>query len=207
VTRRAAFRCMLVVATGDVARRADVIAAALAGGVDAVQLRDRDADGGALLAAARTLRALTSAYGAALLVNDRTDVAIVADADGVHLPAAGLTIVHARALVRDRLLVGRSTHGADEARAAAAAGADYVILGPIFATPSKHGYGAPLGADVIRAARSTVPVIAIGGIDGAQAGAVRRAGADGIAVVRAILEAPDAALAARALAHALDAVA
>ena len=195
---------MLVVAAGDVARRRDTIAAALAGGVDAVQLRDRDADGGAQLAAAATLRALTAAHGAALVVNDRADVAVSAGADGLHLPAAGLTIAQARRLVGDRMLVGRSTHAADEARAAAADGADYVVLGPIFATPSKRAFGAPLGLDVIRAARSTAPLVAIGGIDVAEAAAVRRAGADAIAVVRAVLDAADPAAAARALLSALE---
>lgn len=196
---------MLVVAVTDVVQRRDVVAAALAGGVDALQLRDPGAGGAALLAAAHTLRELTLAHRAVLLVNDRVDVAIAAHADGVHLPAAGFAIADARTLVGETLLVGRSTHAPEEARAAALDGADYVILGPIFATPSKERYGQPIGVDAITAAGSTVPLIAIGGIGVNEVAATRRAGTTGIAVVRAVLDAADPAAAARALRWALDA--
>src|SRR6266404_8356096 len=123
---------MLVVGAADVRARAPAIEAALAAGIDAVQLRDRTAAGGALLAAATTLRASTRRHGARLLVNDRLDVALAADADGVHLPAASFAIADARRLVGAARLIGRSTHAAVDAAAAVRDGADYVVLGPIF---------------------------------------------------------------------------
>ncbi len=197
----AAPRCILIVSATDVQARAAAIDAALAAGVDAIQLRDVAAAGSDLLAAATALRASTRRHGARLLVNDRIDVALAADADGVHLPAASFAIADARRLVGAARLIGRSTHAAVDAAAAVRDGADYVVLGPIFATPSKAQYGAPLGVDVL-AAVGTLPVVAIGGITAECAGAVRRAGAAGVAVVRAILDAADPGAAAAALVEA-----
>jgi thiamine-phosphate pyrophosphorylase len=189
---------MLVVSAADVHARAAAIEAALAAGVDAIQLRDRGVAGGALLVAATVLRASTRRHGARLLVNDRIDVALAADADGVHLPASSFVVADARRLVgRDRL-VGRSAHATHEVAAAVHEGADYVVLGPIFATPSKAQYGAPLGMEVV-AAVATFPVVAIGGITAERAVAARAAGAAGVAVVRAILDAADPGAAATAL--------
>lgn len=193
---------MLVVSAGDVRARAVAIDAALDAGVDAIQLRDRDAAGAALLVAAAALRATTRRHGARLLVNDRIDVALAVDADGVHLPAASFTIADARRLVGVSYLIGRSTHAAAEAVEAARAGADYVMLGPIFATPSKARYGAPLGIETL-ATTATIPVVAIGGITPERAALVRGAGACGVAVVRAILDAADPGAAAAALIAAL----
>jgi thiamine-phosphate pyrophosphorylase len=195
---------MLVVSVGDVRTRLAAIDAALAAGIDAIQLRDRAAPGAALLAAAMTLRTATRRVGARLLVNDRVDVALAADADGVHLPAASFTIADARRLVGAGRLVGRSTHAADEAAAAAHDGADYVVLGPIFATPSKASYGAPLGLAALAGAVQA-PVVAIGGITAEGAALVRNAGAHGVAVVRAILDAADPGTAAAALVAAMTA--
>jgi thiamine-phosphate pyrophosphorylase len=194
---------MLVVTIADVDERRAAIEAVLDAGVDAIQLRDTRAGGGALLRAARTLGALTRAAGAVLLVNDRIDVARAAAADGVHLPAASFPIPVARALLGPAAWIGRSTHAPEEATAAAAAGADYVILGPIFPTPSKAHYGAALGVAAVAATHIVVPLIAIGGVTAARVPELRRAGAAGIAVVRAILDAPDAGEAARALVAAL----
>ena len=205
MSARHAPRLMLVVAVADVVERRSVVATALAAGVDAVQLRDRHADGRALLAAARTLRALTRDAGAVLLLNDRIDVALAAAADGVHLPAASFSIAEARRLVGPDAWIGRSTHAAAEAEAAAADGADYVVLGPVFATPSKAAFGPPLGLVVLATAQPTCPVLAIGGITTANVADVRRAGAHGVAVVRAILDAPDTAAATRALIEAVSA--
>jgi thiamine-phosphate pyrophosphorylase len=196
-------RLMLVVAVADVEERRAVIDTALAAGVDALQLRDRHAAGGALLRTAHDLRVLTRRHGAAFLVNDRIDVAIAAAADGVHLPAASFPIAAARRLVGPSMWIGRSTHAPDEAATAAAEGADYVVLGPIFATPSKAHFGEPLGVAALRATRVACPVIAIGGITPANAGELREAGARGIAVVRGILEAADAATATAELRAAL----
>jgi thiamine-phosphate pyrophosphorylase len=194
---------MLVVTAGDVRARAAAIDAALAAGVDAIQLRDRDAAGAALFGAAAALRTTTRRHGARLLVNDRIDVALAVGADGVHLPAASFTTADARRLVGVSCLVGRSTHAAAEAVDAARAGADYVVLGPIFATPSKTRYGAPLGIETL-ATTAKIPVVAIGGITAERAALVRAAGACGVAVVRAILDAADPGAAAAALIAALN---
>ncbi len=191
---------MLVVSVADTTARAAAIAAALAAGVDAVQLRDRHAPGGALLAAAIALRTLTRRHGARLLVNDRLDVARAAAADGAHLPAASFTLDDARRLLPPGSLLGRSTHAPAEAIAAARGGADYVVLGPIFATPSKAAYGEPLGvAALAAAADAPAPLLAIGGMTPDRARAARLAGAHGVAVVRAVLDAEDPGVTAAAL--------
>jgi thiamine-phosphate pyrophosphorylase len=194
---------MLIVAVADVTHRPGVVTAALAAGVDAVQLRDRSASGGALLGAARALRTMTRAHGATLLVNDRVDVALAAAADGVHLPGASFPTAIARRLLGANAWIGRSTHSPAEAEAAAANEADYVVLGPIFATPSKQAFGPPLGVAALSGAHPSAPVIAIGGIDATNSGAVRRAGGYGVAVIRAILDADDPAAATRAIRAAL----
>jgi thiamine-phosphate pyrophosphorylase len=195
---------MLVVTCDDVARRRGAIEAALAARVDAIQLRDRAAGGRDLLATAKVLRGATRRGGALLLVNDRIDVARAAGADGVHLPAASFPVAAARALLGAGPLIGRSAHAPDEVAVAAREGADYVILGPIFDTPSKREYGAPLGESAITAARAPIPVLAIGGVTSANAAGVLRAGASGIAVIREILDAPDADAAARTLVAAVS---
>lgn len=192
---------MLVVSVADVTGRATVIEAALAAGVDAIQLRDRAAAGGALLAAAVALRAATRRHGARLLVNDRLDVAVAAAADGAHLPAASFPIAAARRVLGPGRIIGRSTHAAAEATAAVRDGADYVVLGPIYATPSKARWGAPLGLEPLAAAAGHV--VAIGGIDADRAAAVRAAGACGVAVIAAIFDAADPGAAAAALVRAV----
>ena len=196
---------MLIVATADVMDRHGVIAAALAAGVDTIQLRDRRAGGAALLATAYQLRTLTRDHGAALVVNDRIDVALAAGADGVHLPAASFPLAVARQLLGPNAWIGRSTHAAAEAARAAAEGADYVVLGPIFATPSKQAFGAPLGLAALATTRIACPLLAIGGISPANVTSLRGTGANGIAVIRAILDAPDPAAATHALRAAVDA--
>jgi len=198
-------RLLLIVETADVVDRRSAIAAALAAGVDAIQLRDRRAAGGTMLTAARRLRTLTRDHGAAFLVNDRIDVALVAGADGVHLPAASFPLAVARQLLGPDAWIGRSTHAAAEAARAAAEGADYVVLGPIFATPSKQTFGAPLGLAALAATRIACPLLAIGGISPANLASLRGTGANGIAVIRAILDAPDPAAATQALRAAVDA--
>ncbi len=165
--------------------------AAIDAGVGAIQLREKDLDGGPLLARAERLLARCRRAGVRLLVNDRVDVALAAGADGVHLPGDGLPVHEARELLGERALVGRSVHRVDEL--GAAAGADFVVFGPVFETPSKRSFGPPQGiarlAELCRA--SELPVIAVGGITPARIAAVRAAGAAGVAVIGAILEAPD----------------
>jgi thiamine-phosphate diphosphorylase len=170
-----------------------VVEAALRGGIRAVQLRERDLPARELRALADQLRALTRRYDAALLINDRLDVALACGADGVHLPSASFAVADARALLGAGRLIGVSTHSVAEVAAAAAAGADFAVFGPIFDTPSKRSYGAPLGLAALGAActAAPLPLLAIGGIDADRIDAVRAAGADGIAVIRAVLAAAD----------------
>ena len=153
--------------------------------------------GGALLDLADALRRLTAPSGARLMVHDRLDVARLAGADGVHLPAAGLPPSAVRALLGPEPLLGRSTHSPAAARAAAAEGVDYVFLGNIWETASHPGRP-PLGAGAIRDALPT-PVIAIGGVTPETAPLAAAAGAAGAAAIRSIWDAADPAAAARAL--------
>lgn len=173
----------------------------------AVQLREKDLQGGALFALAREVRQVTRDYGARLLVNDRLDVALAAEADGVHLPAGGLPPDAARQLLAAVGLVGVSTHSAAEVAAAKVKGADFVLLGPIYDTPSKRRYGAPLGLTPLAsaAAAAGLPVLAIGGVTPDRVAEVRAAGAHGVACVGAVMSAADPAAAVDAFLDALDA--
>jgi thiamine-phosphate pyrophosphorylase len=179
----------------------DVVDAALQGGVDAVQLREKDLCGGALFELAIRLRELTQRYGARLLVNERIDVALAVAADGVHLPVDSFTPVDARRLLGPKALIGASTHSIEQARAAAAGGADFIVFGPVFETPSKRAFGAPVGLDALAEVTHAVtpPVLAIGGLTTARAASTLQRGAHGVAVVAAILEADDPRMAAAAL--------
>jgi thiamine-phosphate pyrophosphorylase len=153
----------------------------------AVQLREKDLDGRALLALARSLRAVTAAAGAQLYINDRVDVALAANADGVHLGGRSLAPADVRALT-PRLRIGVSTHTRDEVERAAAAGADFVVFGPVFATPSKPGIFT--GVDRLEQVVALgVPVLALGGIDEKNAYECILAGASGVAVVRSVMAA------------------
>lgn len=184
----------------------DVVEAALRGGVDAVQLREKDLAGHALFELATQLCALCRRYGARLLINDRVDIALAVHADGVHLPATSFNPRDARCLLGPAAIIGASTHTLDEARGAQENGADFVVFGPIFDTPSKRGFGPPVGLETLTQATRAValPVIAIGGITADRVAAVRAHGARGVAVVAAILEAPDPCAAAQALRSAVS---
>ncbi len=164
-----------------------------AAGVDAVQLRAKGLADRELLALAR--RARTSLPAATLSINGRPDVALVAGADGVHLPADGLPVPVIRGLAsrlgRD-LLVGRSTHRPEEVAAARDEGADYVTFGPVYATPSKAEFGAPQGLEALaRAAAHGLPVLAIGGLSPSRLPDVAAAGAAGAAGIRMFLDPAD----------------
>ena len=177
-----------------------VVALALDAGLPAVQLRDKDLPGRTLFALAERLRVATRRTGALLFVNDRVDVARAVDADGVQLGAGTLPVDVARTLLPRGALVGESTHALDEVRATRA---DFVVFGPVYDTPSKRAYGPPQGDRVHDALAATpVPLVAIGGIEPASAERLRAAGVHGVAVVRAILEAPDPAAATRAFLNA-----
>ena len=184
----------------------EVVEAALRGGVDAVQLREKDVPGGALFDLGRELRRQCTRYGARLIVNDRIDVALAVGADGVHLPVDSFSPGDARTLVGPTRLIGVSTHSIEQAQRAAAGGADFVVFGPIFDTPSKRPFGPPLGLEALAQAAGAVavPVLAIGGVTAERADAARRHGAHGIAVIAAVLEAADPTAAARALRRALE---
>ncbi|MBN6034957.1 thiamine phosphate synthase [Amycolatopsis sp. 195334CR] len=194
-------------ARGDLAEFLD---AALAGGVDVVQLRDKTS--GAPLEAKQELAALEvfatacARHGALLSVNDRADVALAAGADVLHLGQDDIPVPLARRILGDDVAIGRSTHSGAQARAAAAeAGVDYFCTGPCWPTPTKPGREAP-GLDLVRETASlgtTRPWFAIGGIDQSRLPEVLEAGATRIVVVRAITDAEDPTAAARALKSAL----
>jgi len=170
-----------------------VVEAALRGGARAVQLREKDLPPRELYPLALEMRQLTQAYGARLLINDRADVALAVNADGVHLTTTSLPASIARQVLGPGRLIGVSTHTRAEAQAAVEEGADFVVFGPVFFTPSKASYGQPVGLDALRAVRAAVksPILAIGGIKPANLDQVLAAGADGIAVISAIISADD----------------
>jgi thiamine-phosphate pyrophosphorylase len=166
----------------------------------AVQLREKDLGGKALLGLAVALRRACHEAGQLLIVNDRIDVALAAGADGVHLPADGVPVEEARRLLGAGALIGRSCHSLADVEAARAAGADYATFSPIHDTPSKRQYGAPLGIPALReAATAGLPLVALGGIDPQNARDAREAGAVGVAAIRAWLVGEDPAGAARGL--------
>lgn len=169
--------------------------AAVPHGAAAVQLRDRLASGRQLLAAARRLAPVCRAAGAPLLINDRADVALAVGA-GVHLRRDSASAAEVRGLGIER--VGMSTHSIGEVKQAAASGCDFVVFGPVFATPGK---GEPVGLDALSSAVGQgIPVYALGGVDGSNAASCLRAGAAGVACIRAVLGAARPGQAARALA-------
>lgn len=163
----------------------------LRGGLRALQLREKDLNIRELLSMAEELRALTARYGALLFVNDRVDIALAVGADGVHLGAGGIPPYAVRKAAKERLLIGVSAHGIEEARRAKEEGADFIALGPVYRTPSKERYGPPVGTEVFGQVCREVglPVLAIGGITTERVKEVRQAGAAGVALIRGILEA------------------
>lgn len=176
----------------------DFLAAAVHGGVDVVQLRDKEASDRALLAALAEARQVTRELGVPLVVNDRPDLAVVVEADGVHVGQDDLPV---ETVMRFGIRVGLSTHARGEVDAARA---DYIGVGPVYRTPTKEGRP-PVGLDLVRYAadRARIPWFAIGGIDRTNVEAVVAAGAKRIAVVRAIGDAEDPEEAARELRDAL----
>jgi thiamine-phosphate pyrophosphorylase len=174
--------------------------AALAGGADLFQLRDKAASDDELLAAAETAREKCRAADALFLINDRPDLAVACDADGVHVGQDDTPVGRAREIVGDDTIVGLSTHSVKQAQAGCRSGADYIAVGPVHATPTKEGRPA-IGVEPIKyaAAHVSVPWFAIGGIDTKTVGDVVRAGARRIVVVRALTDADDPEAVARAL--------
>jgi thiamine-phosphate pyrophosphorylase len=180
---------------------AEVAQAALEGGARCVQLRDRTLSDRALWEVGGRLREVTRGAGAALIVNDRVDIALAVAADGVHLGQDDLPIRTARRMMGPGAIVGASVANPEEALSAEAAGASYVSVGSIFETASKADAGQGIGLAPIAEIKRTVavPVLAIGGINCDNVGAVIGGGADGVAVISAVADAADMAAAARRL--------
>jgi len=176
----------------------EILRPALQGGVDIVQLREKSGDEHAIVRAGRVFRRLCDAYDALFIVNDRPDLAIACGADGVHLGQEDGRASAARRLVGDDLLIGLSTHSPQQL--GAADDVDYIAVGPVHATPTKPEY-APVGTELVSyaARHARVPFFAIGGIDPGNVADVVAAGAERVAVVRAIRDAADPAEAARSL--------
>ena len=171
----------------------EAVRLALKGGVRAVQLREKDLPVRELLSLARELRGVTREFGAKLFINDRVDVAVAVDADGVHLGGQSMPASAARKIVGSGMLIGVSAHNINEAKEAKAGGADFITFGPVFSTPSKAKFGAPVGVGSFMGVKKQVnlPIFGLGGINGGNIGQVLGAGADGIAMISAILSAAD----------------
>lgn len=184
-------------------RLVDTVLAAVAGGVTMVQLRDKAASTRSLLEAARALKAVLQPRGVPLIVNDRADVALAADADGLHVGQSDLPVADARRLLGADRILGVSLEALDDAPGAA----DYGAVSPVFSTPTKTDTAPPLGLEGIRDLRArhpALPLVGIGGLHAQNARAARAAGVDGVAVVSAILGRPDITAAAAELAAALE---
>jgi thiamine-phosphate pyrophosphorylase len=184
---------------------ADVVEECLGAGLRAVQLREKDLEARDLLALADTLREATRRHGARLIVNDRADVALAAAADGVQRTHASLPVSALREITPAGFLVGASVHGEPEAREAAAQGADFIVFGPVYGTPSKRRYGPPQGLAALEAVAGAVnrPVLAVGGLTPQRVAEVLAAGAAGVAVIGAIYAAARPADATKAFLDAL----
>ena len=178
-----------------------VAEAAIAGGADVIQLREKDLPTAELVRLGTVLRELTRRTGRIFIVNDRVDVALAVDADGVHLGQDDMPIPIARRLLGPEKIIGGSAGNLEEARVCLEAGADYIGVGPIYRTGTKADAGAPVGPALITAIKELtgLPIVAIGGIDAQNARAPIVAGADGVAVVSAVFGAADPEAAARQL--------
>ena len=183
-----------------------VVARAVRAGVRAVQLRERDLVARDLLAMADDLQ--RTMPDAQIFINDRVDVALALGSRGVHLRESSLPTAVARSLLRAEQLLGQSVHSVEAAIAAEREGADFVVLGPIYETPSKQEYGPPLGLGALEKASriARIPVFAIGGITASRARDVRSAGGYGVAVLSSIMTAADVEQATQTLLSALGGV-
>jgi len=173
----------------------EVVRSAAEAGVQAFQFREKDLSLKAQFELAAEIRQITKSFGMKLLINDRVDLCLALDAEGVHLPASGLPVPAARALLGPDKLIGASCHSEEDAQQAEAGGADFAVLGPVYDTPSKRAFGAPIGLPEFRRIRegTHLPLFAIGGIRQNRVQAVLSAGADGIAVISALGTADDVA--------------
>jgi thiamine-phosphate pyrophosphorylase len=172
----------------------EAVREALIGGVKCIQLREKDLSPKALFPLAQELRNLTREYGAKLFINDRADLALACEADGVHLTTNSLPTAVIRKILGPDKLIGVSTHSADETSFAQEQGADFLTFGPVFFTASKAAFGPPVGLEKLREAcsRTRLPVFALGGINLNRVDDVMASGAAGVALISAILGFPDA---------------
>jgi thiamine-phosphate pyrophosphorylase len=203
--RRARLRAARLYLVIEAAAARNVAPAALRGGVDVVQLREKDLRDDEVVATGRALRNLCDEHGALLVVNDRPDLALTCRADGVHVGQDDEPVDSVRAAVGPELVIGLSTHSPSQVAAAEAAPeVDYLGVGPVYATATKPGVE-PVGLELVRytAAHARKPWFAIGGIDAGRALGVAEAGAQRVAVVRAIRDAADPYAAAAALREAI----
>ena len=178
-----------------------VVAAALSGGVSAVQLRDKRASARELLLVGQEVQRMAHSHSALFLINDRPDLALALEADGVHVGPEDLPPGEARRLLAKPRLLGVSAGNLQEALSAQEFGADYLGVGPVFRTLTKQDAGEPLGLEALSRITASVriPVVGIGGITVENAASAIRAGCAGVAVVSALMGAPDPEEAARAL--------
>lgn len=169
-----------------------LIEQAIAAGLELIQVRERDLDTRSLLALVEAAVKRAEATATRILVNDRLDIALAGGAAGVHLPAHGLPVAEVRRRYPD-LLLGASCHNREELRRAEDGGADFVVFGPVFATPSKKPFGPPQGVEKLAEAVATVkiPVLALGGVTLANAAACLQAGAAGLAAISLFQDAAD----------------
>ena len=197
---------LCLIASKAAAKDGDVeslVTEAVAGGVTMVQLRERELPAGELAALARRLKAITRGK-ALLIINDRVDVALAVESDGVQLPEAGLATITTRGLIGKHGVLGRSVHSAEAAHQAEREGAEYVIAGTIYKSPS-HPDAKPVGAKLISEITkdSSQPVLAVGGVTAAKVEELTKAGAAGVAVISAIAGVADPKAAAEELNKAL----
>jgi thiamine-phosphate pyrophosphorylase len=185
----------------------EVVAGAIRGGATMVQLREKTWTTRDLVEAGRRLLAITRPTDVPLIINDRVDVALAIDADGVHVGQDDLPVPEARRLLGPDKIVGTSAGTVEEARQAEVDGADYIGVGSIFATSSKADAGDAIGPEALRRIREAVhiPIVAIGGITAANAAAAIAAGAHGVAVIAAVVGADDIAAAAGLMSEAVRA--
>lgn len=170
----------------------EIVMEAVAGGVTMVQLREKEAPTGEFVALAKSLKALLAPLGVPLIINDRVDVALAADADGVHIGQSDMSYEDARRLLGGDKIIGLSVENFDDLAVANTLDVDYVGISPVYGTPTKSDTAEPFGLEGLRkaVAMSVHPTVAIGGMNASTIGEVMAAGTDGVAVVSAICSAP-----------------
>ena len=179
-----------------------VVEELLQAGVRMIQLREKDLSAAELYPLAKKLRSLTHKHDSLLLINDRIDLAQAIGADGVHLGGHSLPVKIARQILGPNTLIGASTHSTVEAESAQCQGADFITFGPVFFTPSKERFGAPVGIETLQTICKSckVPVYGLGGIKANNTRETLQAGAQGVAMISALLSSPEPAQAYRQIA-------